>query len=145
MKRQNADLQRPDSFYFIEEAHNFFDIPVFSKLLDTFAREVRKYGIHLILITQSAGDVDPNFAELFSTRCFIFKMKDRDVAYAGVKSVNGNNDLSKSAQQIYDSIRENIDGNRTIFMLNSNGASAFTLPAYKKYGSMFTPYEINIV
>ena len=144
MKRQNADLQRPDSFYFIEEAHNFFDIPVFSKLLDTFAREVRKYGIHLILITQSAGDVDPNFAELFSTRCFIFKMKDRDVAYAGVKSVNGNNDLSKSAQQIYDSIRENIDGNRTIFMLNSNGASAFTLPAYKKYGSMFTPYEINI-
>ena len=100
MKQQNADLPRPDAFYFIEEAHNFFNIPVFSKLLDTFAREVRKYGIHLILITQSTGDVDQEFAELFSTRCFLFKMKDKDVAYAGVKSVNGNKDLSGPAQQI---------------------------------------------
>ena len=143
MKQQNADLPRPDTFYFIEEAHNFFNIPVFSKLLDTFAREVRKYGIHLILITQSTGDVDQEFAELFSTRCFLFKMKDKDVAYAGVKSVNGNKDLSGPAQQIYDAIKENPDGNRTIFMLNSSGASAFTLPAYKKYGNMFMPYEIQ--
>ncbi len=143
MERQNAGLQRPDAFYFIEEAHNFFDIPVFKKLLDTFAREVRKYGIHLILITQRANDVGKDFAELFSTRCFIFKMKDKEVAYAGVKSVNGDSDLDKPAQEVYDAIKENPDENRTIFMLHSNGASAFTLPTYKKYGSAFTPYNIK--
>ncbi|WP_172198884.1 ATP-binding protein [Campylobacter sp. RM16188] len=143
LKAFNNNERRPDSFYFVEEAHNFLKIPVFEDLIKTFAKEVRKYGVHLVLITQSVSDITPGLAELFSTKCFLFKELDKGNAQQGVIIVNGNAELDPSSQEVFDKIKDDADDDRTIFMMHSNGVNAFKLPRYKQYQNLFLPYDIG--
>lgn len=145
MNALNKGEKRPDTYYFIDEAHNFLKIPVFDRLLEVFAREVRKFGIHLIFITQEVRDFREEIIDLFSTKMFLFTKAAKDTAYQSVRITNANKDLSPKAIEVFDKIDngEN-DINKTIFMRHSNGAIAFKLPAIEKqYMNLFGPHEIK--
>lgn len=146
LTKTNARQRRPDSFYFIEEAHKFLGIPAFAALVKTFAKEVRKFGIHLILITQDVGDVDEEVRDLFSTSAFLFKEEARAVAYEQIKKVNAGKDLDPAALEVFNAIKSDPnDENRTLFLKHSNGVNAFTLPAYSKYSSLFLPLDLDLL
>ena len=146
IKQINAREPRPDSFYFIEEAHNFLTIPIFNQLLKTFAKEVRKYGLHIILITQSVGDIDADIRELFSTSCFLFKEDKRAIALQSACKVAGVNEFDEATLEVFNAIRSDpIDDNRTIFMLHSEGANAFKLPQYAEYSTLFKPLDMDLI
>lgn len=129
LKQINSGKRRPDSFYFIEEAHNFLGIKVFEKLFDVFAREVRKFGIHLFLITQSAEDVSVNFAKLFNTRIFIFSEEHRNSVYTNIRKFNGDKDLDNESREVFDKIDNGArNPNKMLCIMHDRGINAFRLP-----------------
>ncbi|MDA3053689.1 hypothetical protein [Campylobacter sp. JMF_03 NE3] len=145
LEAQNAGLKRPDCFYFIDEAHNFLRIPVFDTMLEILAREVRKFGIHLIFITQEVRDFREEVVELFASKMFLFVKAKKDTAYKSITITNGGKDLSPKAQEVFDKIENGeTDINKTIFLSYTFGTVAFKLPAIEKqYMNLFGPYEIK--
>lgn len=148
MSKINSGEKRPDAFYFVEEAHNFLGIKVFEKLFEVFAREVRKYGIHLLLITQSAEDVSVNFAKLFNTRMFIFSEEYRNAVYENIKTFNGGKELDEDAYEVFKKIDNGKKNpNKMICMLHDKGINAFRIPNPAKkehFGVYFAPYDIPV-
>lgn len=141
MKALNAQKKKPDSFYFIEEAHNFLKLKVFLDLIDVFAREVRKYGVHLILITQTVKDIKGDLSLLFNTKLFLFTKSFKNEAYGEIKQTNG--DLTPEDKEIFDKINNLKGDNMLIFAITSNGVSAFRLPQKQEYMNLFMPYNIG--
>lgn len=72
--------RKPKLFYAMEEAHNFFAVPYFTKFFDKIAREGRKYGVHFCLITQNAGDIPKNLLANLDTKIFLINPGKRDEA-----------------------------------------------------------------
>lgn len=142
-KAMNKGEKLPDCYYVIEEAHNFLNIPVFAKLINVFAREVRKFGIQLTLITQSVTDLSKELNELFSTKLFLFTEKDKDIAYKNIKITNAGEELAPKSKQVFDKIHDGLEDNRTIFMTHTDGVNAFRLPKYEEYKKLFTPLAIE--
>lgn len=124
----NNGQRRPDSFYIIEEAHNFLKLPTFERIFDKMSREARKFGVHFIFLTQDAHDVNSTLANFFNTKIYIFTEKWREVAYEGVKYHNGNQDLKPELRFVFDKIRNVGNGNRMLFLLQDSGATGFYLP-----------------
>jgi len=71
-KKQLRDMKEPiDTFFIVEEAHNFFDYPVFAKMLKTASKELRKYGGKLIFISQQLSDIPEPIAKEMGTKIFV--------------------------------------------------------------------------
>ncbi len=71
-KKRLAEYKEPiDTFFIIEEAHNFFDYPIFAKMLTTASKELRKYGGRLIFITQQLNDIPEAIAKEIGTKIFV--------------------------------------------------------------------------
>lgn len=132
---------RPDSYYFIDEAHNFLKHPKFKDLFDVWSREMRKYGCHLMLISQSATDIDTKVANFFATKFFIFTDRNKGETYSELKYLNGGNELKKDEKEIFDMIDNHANSNRVIFMQHTGGTTAFSLPELKGYEDYFRPYD----
>lgn len=141
LEKMNKNEPKPDSYYIIDEAHNFLKHEVFADLLEVYAREMRKFGCHLILLTQDPTDLPIKTASFFDTRCFIFSQNDKENTYNGLVSLNGGKELKPNAKKIYDKIENQQNKNRTIFMTHSGGASAFKLPEMNGYEHFFTSYN----
>lgn len=73
-------------FYLIEEAHNFFDIPSFAQMLKKMTKEVRKYHIYLMFITQNVEDVPAAVIANIATRIFLLPEKKKDEIIKVVKT-----------------------------------------------------------
>lgn len=145
LRRINSGKPRPDSFYIVEEAHNFLGLDVFAHLFEVFAREVRKYGVHLILITQNAGDVKPVLTSLFNTRMFIYTAQRKEEVALHIKNFNGGKDLDPESQEVFDKIDNGgSDPNKTILILHDKGISGIKLPNpdLKKF-YLFGPYDLD--
>lgn len=140
---KHKNLKRPDSFYIIEEAHNFLKIPIFLDLIEVFAREVRKYGIHLILVTQNATDIPVNLLDLFETQIFIFSEQYKSSVYSKIVKLN-NGELKKEDKEVFDQIVDSADNNKFLFIRHSNGVNALKLPnpSKEKIDELFKPYVL---
>ena len=66
----------PNRYYVIEEAHNFLKIPSFKTLFDVMVRQLRKYRIHLIFITQNVTDVPHDIAKNIGTKIVVYPPKE---------------------------------------------------------------------
>lgn len=147
IKQLNEGKKNPDSFYFIEEAHNFLNIPIFEKMIDVFSREVRKYGIHLILISQNASDVSPTMTDLYKTIIFIFKEQDKPQVKKSLRSVfqlRENEELDSGLLNILDNIKNPPKGdNRTLFIKHDDGASACLLDELAPHRHMFDLFDLD--
>lgn len=141
IKCLNKGERRPDSYYFIDEAHNFLKQPKFKDLFDVWGREMRKYGCHLILITQSARDISVETADFFATKFFIFSNNNKGETYQQLKYLNGGNDLEENEKHIFNIIDNPTTANRMLFMRHTGGTTAFRLPALSQYGEYFQPYD----
>lgn len=142
LQYMNRNEPKPDSYYFIDEAHNFLSHAVFKELLEIYAREMRKYGCHLFLITQSALDIDEKVANFFATKFFIFTDENKEVTYDELKYLNGNKDISPTDKKIFDKIDNAPNKNRVIYMKhNPGGTTALKLPELKQYSHFFTSYD----
>ena len=137
----NNGETRPDSFYIIDEAHNFLKQPKFKDLFDVWGREMRKYGCHLILMTQSARDIGVETADFFATKFFIFSNNNKGETYQQLLYLNGGKELDEDEKHIFDMIDNPTTQNRILFMRHTGGTTAFTLPALKEYGEFFQPFD----
>ena len=141
IKQMNAGLPKPDSYYFIDEAHNFLKHPIFADLLEIYAREMRKYGCHLILITQSALDINDKVANFFATKFFIFTDQEKGATYEELKYLNGNKEINPKEKVIFDKIENAVNQNRTIYTKHTGGVSGIKLPALEEYSHFFLNYD----
>lgn len=141
IKCLNKGEKRPDSFYIIDEAHNFLKQPKFKDLFDVWGREMRKYGCHLILMTQSARDIGVETADFFATKFFIFSNNNKGETYQQLLYLNGGKELDEDEKHIFDMIDNPTTQNRILFMRHTGGTTAFTLPALKEYGEFFQPFD----
>ncbi|MDA3053322.1 type IV secretory system conjugative DNA transfer family protein [Campylobacter sp. JMF_01 NE2] len=138
--QMNGNL-RPDSYYIVDEAHNFLKQPKFKDLFDVWSREMRKYGCHLILMTQSTKDIAVETADFFATKFFIFSHNNKGEAYEQLLYLNGGKELDAKEKHIFDMIDNSAKRNRTLFMRHSGGTTALKLPEHKEYSEYFQPFD----
>lgn len=92
-KSRLKEMKPPiDTFFVIEEAHNFFNYPVFEAMLITASKELRKFGGMLIFISQQLDDIPEKIAKEIGTKIFVTKPSDKALLISDIKKVFKNID-----------------------------------------------------
>ncbi|MDY0292505.1 MAG: hypothetical protein RBR02_09255, partial [Desulfuromonadaceae bacterium] len=91
MKLRKEGLDEPLIIYFIEEAHNMFNNPLFRSteekpgILDKQALEWRSYNLVLAPISQESNHIPKGVYDSIETKFFLFPEKSEDESGEGIK------------------------------------------------------------
>ena len=91
MKLRREGLDEPLIIYFIEEAHNMFNNPLFRSteekpgILDKQALEWRSYNLVLAPISQESNHIPKGVYDSIETKFFLFPEKSEDESGEGIK------------------------------------------------------------
>lgn len=96
IKRKREKLSVSKKMYIMEESANFFRVPYFVVLLEKLALEARKYGVHLILISQQLKHIPVGILKVVDTRIFLLSPDKKNDLIDEVKEYfNPNIDVIK--------------------------------------------------
>lgn len=109
------------TYFFIEEAHNFFQYESFAQLLKTSAKEIRKNGGRLIFISQDPSDIPSVIYNELGTKMFVVTISERERFKDLAKLVYKQNNM----EPIYEIIEEMDD--RALLVLGKYGAIACSM------------------
>ncbi|MDD4969743.1 MAG: hypothetical protein PHT07_09990 [Paludibacter sp.] len=70
--------QPETTYFFIEEAHNFFQYESFAIMLKTTSKEIRKFGGRLFFISQDPSDIPPVIYNELGTKMFVVTISERE-------------------------------------------------------------------
>jgi hypothetical protein len=88
--------EKPETvFFFIEEAHNFFTYKSFAGILQTAAKEIRKFGGRLFFITQSIEDIPKTVLSELSTKMIIASEAEKERYKKIVRDIYEQKDMEK--------------------------------------------------
>jgi len=87
-KKRLAKQEEPiDVFFIVEEAHNFFEYAIFSKMLITASKELRKYGGKLVFITQQLKDIPEKISKEIGTKIFVAPPSEKALLKHDIETV----------------------------------------------------------
>lgn len=66
------------TYFFIEEAHNFFQYESFALMLKTTSKEIRKFGGRLFFISQDPTDIPTVIYNELGTKMFVVTISERE-------------------------------------------------------------------
>ncbi|WP_152633043.1 ATP-binding protein [Aliarcobacter butzleri] len=127
------------SYYVVEEAHNFFSIPSFRKLLEVAAREARKYHIYLIFISQKIEDVPNEIFSSIATRMLFFSPEKKAETKKSIEMKIGGEgyEMSDEIANVFLRIEQ-----FQAFILHDNGSTGCNFMLTDEELKLFTPKEI---
>ena len=85
----------PQSYYIIEEAHNFMRYESFKVTFEILAREARKYGVHMIFISQQMLDIPKSIISSIATRIYMAEEEKKD---ENINAIRDHVGLSKEVE-----------------------------------------------
>ncbi len=138
-KQRELGLAITPKYLNLEEIHNFTKIKSFLPLFEEI-REYRKYGIHLILVSQKCKDYlipisEKEFSDILitsaSTKIILTpeNISDKEILKDEVKEVIG---LSKDEEFVFDNVKF-----RQLFIKNDKGAIGLTLDISEDEAKLF--------
>lgn len=107
--------KKKTTIYVIEEAHNFFDIEAFRRLLKTVTKELRKFGGQLVFISQGFQDVPESILSQLAVKMFVYKDKEE-----AKNEIFQNLSLSNEEKALFDI---ELNANRQFFIKTTKGTS----------------------
>ncbi len=131
----NNDEEKPIIYYIVEEAHNFFAIKSFRKMLETVTKELRKFGGRLVFISQKFDDIPSSILSELSTKIYIFpegkKLETK-------KMVKDKFKISEKGLELFDYVS---DKPRIMFVYTDRGVSLCHLPIKEEELKYFQPFS----
>jgi hypothetical protein len=139
MKELNKGKLPKTCYYFVEEAHNFFTIPSFRKLLEVASREARKYHIYLIFISQRTEDIPDDIFTSIATRIFFFQPEKKVETRKAIEIKIGGEEyrMPDEMRNVFDRIEP-----FQAFILHDKGATGCNLMLTPEELELFVPKEI---
>lgn len=136
MKYIDKDEFPIPTYYFIEEAHNFLNIPSFKKLFDVAVREARKFHIHFIFITQAIDDLPKVMYDAIATKLIVFPFAKRNVIKAQVKKTNADV-MYPDEERVFDNITKHM-----CYMQHNTGSTGIAFKISSEEDALFKPLKV---
>jgi len=124
------------SYYFIEEAHNFLNIPAFKKLFDVAVREARKFHIKFMFITQHISDIPTEIYNAIATKLIIFPESKKASIKQQIKESTAAV-MEKDEEQVFDNITKHMS-----YMTHNDGCTGIKFNVTEEEVALYKPKKI---
>lgn len=136
VRRTAQGLPRQKIFYVIEESHNFFTMPSFSKVFQAAVKEVRKFGIHFVFISHTIKDMPDDIYKSIASKIFLFTEGDSDEVRREIASKT---DMSGARLEVFNEAKMS---DFAMFIMHDKGETVCKLEMTTQDLETFKPFKI---
>jgi len=124
--------QPPKTYFYVEEAHNFFRLKSFSELFIQNVKEFRKYGGVFLFISQEVDDVSPKVLSQLGTKIFISSPDEKKKLSSVITAAFG--EIHKEDMEVLKHIRP-----WQMYIMFDKGSMGLKFETPRKYDWFYKP------
>lgn len=133
-EKRKIRQENDPTFFYVDEAHNFFRYPSFAQLFITAVKEFRKYKGRLIFLTQQLVEIPPLITTEIGTKIFMVPPEDKALLESNIRKVLG--DLRQDDVEVITKI-----DNYMMFIMSDIGSMGIKFKSDPKDDWFYEPYH----